>query len=166
MSKTQTIVESTYKKLINDERLLRLLHYPPENFVDNTPPPISDKLPDILKKSEKEYWQIVDEHVYRRTKADDLQNKKICRIYIYAGNKKTTRNMRVSKREIVIDVFCNHDYEVDYRIESIADRLSELLFLKRIEGGMGVIEYKNGYEFVAPNGYEAYRHIYVVGETK
>lgn len=161
------IIANTYIMLRNDEKLLRLLYYPPSNVVKRIPDPLSDDLDNILDKDIDNYWKIVDEHVFRSDKADDLQEKRICRIYVYAGKKRRSLgNARTGKREIVVDVFCNQDFDVDYRLETISDRLSDVLFLSRVDGGLGTIDYRDGYDFTAPKGYSAYRHIFEVGETK
>lgn len=166
-SNTEGIIISVYNALRNDEELLRLLHYPPTDIAYEIPDPLDPNLQNVLDKELREYWDIVRRHILRTSKSDDWETKRMCRIYLYAGKKRGfSRNARVGKREIVVDVFVHHDYEVDFRLNRISDRLSSLLFLSRVEGGLGTVDYRDGYDFVAPKGYEAYRHIFEVGEAK
>lgn len=175
MSNTEKIIVSAYNKLRRDEELLRLLHYPPTDIRPSNynPDPLSPELDNIVDKESAgeealvEYWDIVDRHLFRTSKSDNWETKRLCRIYLYAGKKRgASKNARIGKREIVLDVFAHHDYEVDLRMNRIADRISKVLFLSRLEGGLGTVDYRDGYDFTAPLGYEAYRHLYIVGETK
>lgn len=162
MSNHRDIIGNVYNLLISDETLLRLLHYPPS-------PPISplDKTLDNLNDSENtSYWDIVDDHILLTSKSDDLEEKKLCRIYLYGGKtRRTDRNRLIAKREIVVDILCHQSYESDMRLEWIHDRVSQLIFNRRIENGLGRTEVFTGYDFKAPKGYQGYRIVYLVGDT-
>lgn len=165
MSNAKRIIRKAYKLLRKDDELLRLLYYPPQRTTDD-PDPLSKELDDIVGKPIDEYWDIVDNHILLTSKSDDLEKNAICRIYVYTGKiKPSFRNKLTIKQEIVIDVFVHHMYEVDQRLEMIADQLSDVLFSSRV-GGLGTVDYRDGYDFTAPKGYQAYRHIYLVGGVK
>lgn len=161
MSNVRTINANIYLKLINDEELMRLLHYPPS---PPNPSPLSDQYEDII--GSENYWDIVDKHVLLSSKADDLEDNSLCRIYIYSGKpKRIFGNNTAVRREIVIDVLCHQSYERDQRLEWIIDRINKNLVRRNIEGGLGKMEAYNGYDFKAPKGYIAYRLIYLIGDS-
>lgn len=165
MSRIRNIVKSVYDILRQDETLLRLLHYPPNDGIN--PSPLSDQYENITDMELNDYWKIVDNHILITSKTDNLQTKPICRIYVYQGRNRRTYNMLTLRHEIVIDVFCHHDYiNADFRMHSIEERLNEILFGSRVNGGLGKVDYHNGYEIGAPLNYEAYRHIYLIGGSK
>lgn len=166
MNRVRTIINSTYNLLIENEELLRLLYYPPQ-VTTNDLSPLDKKLGDLTTIKDSDYWSIVDNHIMRTSKSDDLEEKSLCRIYLYSGKiRASTRNFRGSKQEIILDVFVNYDYESDQRMEWITEVLSDILMESRVSGGLGVVDYGRGYDFNAPKGYQAYRHIYEVGSTK
>lgn len=163
------MIKNTRKKLLTDtftlfrtdEVLLRLLYHAPLSD------PLSDKHEDILSLPSHEMWDIVDHHIISHSKSSEIVSGRICRIYVYLGKTRPSyRNKFTTKQEIVVDVFCHIDYGRDIRMESIADRLSQLMFRSRIKGGLGRVDYRNGYEFQAPRDYEAFRHIFEVGNSK
>lgn len=172
MSKLRRILTNTHKVLIEDEELLRLLAYPPQNLATGQPDPleVTSKTPNIIDNSDdeavKRMWEIINQHIVTSAKSDDLETGRICRIYLYAGKTRPApRNAATLFQEIVVDVFCHGDYEEDYRMESIEGRLSQLLIGQRPDG-LGRFDYRTGYDFVAPKGYRAYRHIYETVRTK
>lgn len=167
MSQINFVMESVFNTLIQDEKLLRLLYYPPKNAMKGILDPLDTTLEDITKKDTVDYWDIVDNHILLTSKVDDFQDTPICRIYLYQGKTRPTfRNMRTTKIEIVLDVFVHKKYDIDLRLQQISDRLSKVLFLSRANRGLGRVDYRTGYDFVAPLNYQAYRHIYEVGGTR
>lgn len=155
------LLKSAYTELINDEKLLRLLFYPADTN------PLDKELPNIKDKPEYEMWKIINKHILTSSKSRDLEEERICRLYLYTGRTgRSRRSMFTTRQEIVIDVFCHIDYERDARSGQIDSRLSELLFRKHLDGGIGEVDYGAGYEIAAPRDYEAYRHIYEIGGTK
>ena len=172
MNLLKRILNSSYEILISDETLLRLLYYPPADLRSKQPNPLSETLPNIIVDQEEneqeieDMWNIRDRHILRSSKDDDLEDNQLCRVYIYLGKTRSSIiNKSIAKQEIVIDVFCHNLYGVDLRLESISSRLNELLVDKRIFG-LGRVGYRNGYDFVAPKEYRAYRHIYEIGRPK
>jgi hypothetical protein len=158
-------LDDIYRLFLNDEELLRLLHYKPESLLDNRPDPLSDTLPNILEMGIEELWAVRDECILRTPKSDDLVDKAICRIYLYAGRRRPTRNYQVAKQAIIVDVLCHEDYEKDSRVAWISDRINELLCLERVTG-MGEIDYVSGDPRSAPTQYVGYQQIYEIGSTK
>lgn len=167
MSNLRSVLNNTYTLLRNDEDLLRLLHYPPQRVTTEPDPLDREELLNILEKPTEKYWEIVDNHILLTSKSDDLVKQRICRIYVYTGKiRPSLRNRLTTKQEIVVDIFVHHEYESDQRLQWITDQLNEVMFKSRIEGGLGTVDYRNGYDFNAPKGYQAYRHIYEVGGSK
>lgn len=165
MSKIRNVVINIYDMLRQDEELLRLLHYPPHDGVN--PSPLSNNYTDITSMDMDDYWQIVDNHILTTSKTDDLQSTPICRIYVYQGRNRRTYNKLAVRHEIVIDVFCHHDYvNADSRMQSIEERLQEILSNSRVGSGLGRIEYDDGYPFNAPLNYESFRHIFLIGGSR
>ena len=158
------------KLLRNDEILLRLLYYAPEDIVNKIPDPLSSSLPDILKMDAKTRNQIRNDHIMKSSKTDDFETKKICRIYIYAGNRIPERDRNnsylMAEQQIKIDVIVHNDFEnEDVRMERILDRLNELLCLNRITG-IGKTDFVDGRPINAPKDYIGYQVIYKFGSTK
>lgn len=167
MSNRKKMLISTHDLLINDEDLLRLLYYPPTSLREGQPNPLSGELSDVLDMDLDKLWGVRDHHIPLTSKADDLIENELCRIYLYLGKTRPSHNnFMTTKQEIVVDVFCHYSYiEADQRMAMISDRISALLFNQRVHG-LGKVDYRNGYDFTAPKGYQAYRHIYEVGGVK
>lgn len=165
-------MDNTYKSLIFDEKLLRLLYYPPQDLLSGTPDPLSEtpQTPNIVDtstpQSTRRMWTIINKHILNTSKSDDLETEHLARVYIYAGKaRRSLGNSSTLRQEIVADVFVHSIYEEDYRMEAISDRLGQLLVHERPDG-MGKIDYRDGYDFVAPKEYRAYRHIYETVRTR
>lgn len=167
MSSQKRMFISIHDLLINDEDLLRLLYYPPTSLRNQQPDPLSDELENVLDMELDKIWDIRDHHIPLSSKDDDLVGNELCRIYLYPGKiRPSLNNFMTMKQEIVVDVFCHYSYiEADQRMMMITDRLSDLLFNERVHG-LGKIDYRNGYDFNAPKGYQSYRHIFEIGGTK
>lgn len=159
------------KVLRNDETLLRLLYYQPEDAVNNIPDPLSDSLPDILKMDSKTRNEIRNNHIVKSSKADDLEDNPICRIYIYAGKRIPERDRNnsylMAEQQMEINIIVHNDFEnEDIRMERILDRLNYLLCLNRITG-IGKMDYEDGRPILnAPKNYVGYQVIYKFGSTK
>ena len=148
-----------------DETLLRLLYYPIKDITSNTKDPLDNSLQDILRMSESTIWEIRDKSIFLTSKSDDLELEPLCRIYLYAGRRRSDRNSYImASQEITVDIFCHSEFEKDLRSLRISDRINELLVDERITG-FGKIEYVSGYPIQAPNDYVAYRHIYEFGSS-
>src|SRR5690554_3517644 len=130
----------------NDETLLRLLYYSPENIATGVEDPLSPTLPNVLEFDRKKLKKIRDERIVKSAKYDDLVvEKPICRLYVYLGRRSPqNNNYLVAKQQVIIDIFCHNDIEnADLRSSRISDRLNELLVLEPITG-LGKMDYVNG----------------------
>ncbi|PAV30168.1 hypothetical protein CIL05_06790 [Virgibacillus profundi] len=175
MSILANMMNDAYNILHADEQLLRLLYYPPTSIPNNQPNPLDESLPnlvveqDITKTPTPEslkMWEIINRHIERTSKSDDLENNYLCRIYLYAGKSRPhATNKSTTRQEIVVDIFCHNSFSVDQRMERIGDRAHQLLMNNQVTG-LGTIDYANGYDFTAPKEYIAYRHIYQVVRSK
>lgn len=160
-SKRKQKFMNVYNVLASDEKLLRLLYHDPMSN------PTSDKHENILDMESYDRQKIIDRHILTTSKSADMEEFRLCRVYIYLGKTRPSiRNYRVTKQEIIFDLFCHLDYEVDLRLEEVSDRISELMFNNRIKTGLGRVDYRTGYDFDAPRDYIAYRHVYEIGGTK
>lgn len=175
MSTFNKMFNDVYSLLIKDEKLLRLLYYPPAD--SNNPHPLDKSLPNILVEHDtssnspppheyEKMWNIIEKHIETTSKSDDLEKDRLCRIYLYAGRvRPTIGNYYTVKQEIIIDIFCHYTYETDQRLSQIVGRLNELLAAKRVTG-LGKIDVRGGYPMSAPKEYVAYRMIFEVGRSK
>lgn len=170
------VTNEVFKILRLDEVLLRLLWYPSENFDEGVLHPMDERLPYLIPFtddedkntiSEEEYWNIVDTVIVSGEKAQEIEEDKLCRLYIYPGRRRPVfRSYVMAKQEIKIDVYIHEDYSDDYRLEWINDRINELLALERVEGAIGKLDYAAGNPRVAPMGYSKYEHMFVFGGSK
>lgn len=156
-------LDDIYRLFLNDEELLRLLHYKPESLLDSRPDPLSETLPNILDIDDE--WKIRDECIKLVLKDNDLVDKGICRIYLYAGRRRpTSHNYSVADQRIVIDIFCHEEYTKDLRLEWIGDRVNKLLVDSRTTG-FKKINYVDGAPRNAPTDYVSYQHVYEIGSA-
>lgn len=171
MSILANMINDVYNILIQDEKLLRLLYYPPTSRANGSPDPLDDSLKDIVVTQDlekpptdeyKKMWGIIKHRILKTSKSDDMEDNRLCRIYIYAGKSRpSVVNGATTRQEIVVDVFTHNSYDVDLRINRIGDRVHQLLMYKDEEvTGLGEIDYSDGYDFEAPKEYQAYRHMY------
>jgi len=150
-----------YKYLREDEQLLRLLHYPPEDLSNDIPDPLSPSLENILDKDIEELADIRNEHIMKSIKDDDLVTKKICRLYLYPGRRSPkNNNYLLANQEIVIDLFVHIDIENgDFRVSRINDRLNELFVLNHVAGASST-DYVEGTPRSAPQNYTGYESVF------
>lgn len=159
-------LDDIYRVFLNDEELHRLLYYKPESLRDGRPDPLNESLPNILELAIDSLWDIRDERILRTSKSDDLVDKAICRIYLYAGRRRPhNSNFHAATQEVIVDVLCHEDYEKDNRSAWISDRINELLCLERVTG-MGKVDYVSGNPRNAPPQYVCYQQTYEFGSTK
>ena len=155
------------KVLRSDETLLRLLYYQPEDISKNVPDPLDPKLKNITEMDIDKQWEIIDEHICLSPIAEDLETKKICRIFIYAGRRKPNNyNYLVAQQSIVVDILVHFSFEQgDIRVSRIADRINELLTLSTVTG-YGKVDYIEGVPINSPKNYVGYQHVFKVGSIK
>lgn len=157
------VISSINDILINDEDLLRLLWYYPEEISGTDP--LDTSLLNV--KDMANYWDIVNERIMLAEKVDDLVVNPICRLYISSGRRRGVfNNYLLATQEILITIYVHEDYEFDMRSEWISDRINELLVLEHVQGSIGRIDYVAGNARVAPIKYTRYDHIfeYVTGK--
>jgi hypothetical protein len=147
-----------YLMFINDEILLRLLYYPPED-------PLDPAKEDILSKSDK--WSIIDDRIVLTSKVDDLEEGSVekCRLLLFPGRRGNTNNYALANQEIVIDLLVHFKYEKDQRLEWISDRVNELICHEKVTG-VGEMKFKDGNPISAPKNYIGYRLKYEFGSVK
>lgn len=154
-----------HTKLRSDEELMRLLYYKPADYMTQRPDPLDVSLPDIVDDSQ-EYWDIVEKTIVSGTKTSEIQEKGICRLYLYAGRRRSRfGNYLIADQEVVIDVFVHEMFNKDDRMNWISDRINKLVALERI-AGIGMLEFVAGNSRVAPIGYSKYELIYKFAESK
>ncbi|GIN23112.1 hypothetical protein [Siminovitchia fordii] len=153
-----------------DEELLRLLYYNPEDYLSKTLDPLDERLPNILDMDLGKQWEIRDERIMITPKDDDLTNKRICRIFVYFGDRfplPQKKSYLIASQDIVVDVLCHADFEnKDIRSTRIGDRLNQIFALSDVTG-MGKMEYVRGRVLTrTPSQYVGFQHIYRFGSTK
>lgn len=156
-------IKDIVQVLRNDETLLRLLHYRPEDHYKKIPDPLDGLLEDILVIDTD--WTIRDKVLKTAAKAEELEDKPLCRVYLYAGRRDKDTNYLLANQQIIIDILCHIDFEKDLRSMRISDRINELLVHERITG-IGKVEYIQGSPIPVPNNYVGYRHIYTFGSMR
>ncbi len=161
-------IQDILKAVRFDEELLRLLYYKPEDYLSKTLDPLDERLPNILDMDLGKQWEIRDERIMVTPKDDDLTNKRICRIFVYFGDRFPQRgNYLVADQNVEIDILCHSDFEnADFRSTRISDRLNKIFSLSRVTG-MGKVEYVRGRPLLrTPSQYVGFRHEYKFGSTK
>ena len=156
-----------YTKLRTSEELMRLLHYPPENYSKKYPDPLDKSLPDLVDDSEK-YWDLVEKLIITGTKSTDIEEKGICRLYIYPGRRRPRwGNFLIADQEVVIDILVHESYNKDMRMEWLIDTISKLIVLERV-AGYGQLELTGGNPRPqgAAIGYSKYELVFSFGENK
>ena len=158
------VVSNIYQLLINDEQLLRLLWYKPQQLdgID----PLDPSLLNV--KDMADYWDIVNNRIMLAEKENDLLECPICRLYISAGRRRPVfNNYLLATQEIVISMYVHEDYEMDMRSAWISDRINELIALEYVEGAMNQrMEFVAGNARVAPIQYRRYDLIFEYTASK
>lgn len=145
-----------YGVLVNDDDLLKLLYYQPQNFNDD---PLSH--PSITD------WEIKKDLVKKTRVVNDLDNTEKCRVLMYPSRRRPQRNYIVADQTIKIDVFCHISYDdVDFRLAMICDRINELLIDKHITGVYKTKFVTGGEIATGIVGYVAYQLVYEIGSIK
>jgi hypothetical protein len=156
--KLEKYSKDIYKVLIQDEVLLRYLHYIPTSRVDNPLDPSKDN---ILDKDVDSLWGIIDDVIVPAPKISDLVDTQKSRLLVYAGyGRGTNSNYLFSNQEYEIDIFVHADTQtMDFRMEKIHDRVNELLFNQHITG-MGKLLFKGRQPINAIKDYFGYKMIF------
>ncbi|STO12868.1 Uncharacterised protein [[Flavobacterium] thermophilum] len=145
-------------RISNDETLLRLLYYP----VD----PLNTSKLDV--KSLSDFSAIKKERIFLSPKTNDLNDKAICRVCMYMGNRDNTQNKKVALQDVVFDVYAHIDQydKNDARALWICDRINEILHDEWITGVGKMESYRSLIIPNAPSGYIGYRMIFTFGSVK
>lgn len=146
-------------KLQNDEQLLRLLYYPPEVIRTDDGKYVSDVLDPALEDivGSSKYHEVVNNHIIRTAKFDDITDKRTCLIFVHPGRRRPeTFVSTLVKQELLIDVLVHNSYqEYDYRMDDICDRIDYLLVGEHV--GMGSTELSNPLPMEAPKEYSRFQ---------
>lgn len=156
-----------FNKLRNDETLLRLLYYPPEDLAKGVKDPLDSILPNILDMDKKELIKLRNDRILKTSKDVDLSAKEICRIYLYAGRRSSNNgNFLFADQAVIFDIVCHDIFEEgDLRSNRIADRLNELFALENV-ASFGKMDYLAGEPRSAPKNYIGFRHVFSIVNFK
>ncbi|MEB5480791.1 hypothetical protein P8825_14585 [Shouchella clausii] len=160
-------IKDIYKTLLNDEHLLRLLHYK-ANHLDDDVLQITEERPALLSLPLDKLWEIRDKHIVPAAISTNLDKQEICRLLLYPGSRRGTRNHYTARQDVAIEVITHVTFSNDLRQEAICDRLADLLFDNRITG-LGKVDSVAG-DRINPNGlptnFTGYRLIFSFGSSK
>lgn len=147
-----------YKVLIDDEILLRYLHYIPTSRIDD---PLDESKGNIMDKDIDTLWEIIDDVIVPAPKISDLVDTQKSRLLVYAGyGRGTNSNYLFSNQDYEIDIFVHADTQtMDFRMEKIHDRVIELLFNKNVTG-VGKLLFKGRQPINAIKDYFGYKMIF------
>lgn len=164
------IMKGTYTVLSQDETLLRLLEYAPNNQNDN---PLDPSKPNILDLPIEQRFDIIDKVLYSMDKKFRLDlDSRFSRVNYYlnerrpdkvysSGARKLINNPMVSKQGMVFDIYTNIEIDrMDFRMYSIIERLGVLLNGKSFKQLTG-LSFNDGYTIKnTPDGFIGYRLVY------
>lgn len=154
------VVMDTYNQIIEDEEILRLLHYRSEQFNDS---PLDESKPNILDMDNVDKFDIIDRHIIRSDQTDRLENESIItRLCVYPGRRLPTNgNYLLANQDIVFDIYVqNQQDHIDLRLSWIADRINELFINKKITG-VNKIQFIDALPLNSkPDGYVGMKIIY------
>lgn len=156
-------MKDIYQVLSNDETLLRLLYYKADHLDDDVTV-ASPKRPDVLSLPISDKWEIINDVIKNIPKVNDLDGQKKCRLLFYPSRRYSNGSYYSSAQSIVIDVLVHMDYENDFRMEWICDRVTDLLSNERITG-VGKITFDDGNQIGTPADYIGYRLTYSFGSV-
>ena len=151
-----------YRRMYEDEELMRLLTYDPMGYRDGKyyKDPLDGTLPNIVDQDSDTYWELVDERVVLGEKSSDLETKAICRVYVYEGRiREVFGNYHFLTQEVNVDIFIHEKFDKDLRLSRIKDRVAELIALERL-AGYNRLDYKAGNPREAPTHYRRFLHQY------
>lgn len=145
------------KILIEDEQLLRLLTYKPRGYDEKKKAPIPDpldpSLPNLVNGS-KEYWALVKDRIRKGDKRTDITDNSKCIIYLQEGRERSKfNNAFLVEQEIILSILVHEDYEDDWRMSRIRDRVFELIIHQKGMAGFGKFESVGSDPRDAPKGF-------------
>lgn len=169
-----------------NENLLRLLYYPtdtslPVNPLDPSLPWLtphfladgktldtSHEFVGVNKYVDIRNNLVVPMRQYNNLTSSDFNNRQICRLSFYLGQRRNTRNYLLASQELVCDIYVHKNYEqLDMRMEKICDYMSDSLFNER-PTGIGKVNEVGGSPIPLPTSsqYFGYQLIYDFGSSK
>lgn len=133
------------KILIKDEELLRLLTYKPMGFDEKTqkeiPDPLSTELPNLVDPNSPDYWNLVKDRIRKGDKRTNINDDSKCVIYLQEGRERSVwGNAFQVNQEVILSILIHEDYEDDFRMSRIRDRVYALLIHKKGMAGFGKFE--------------------------
>lgn len=145
------------KRLIKDEQLLRLLTYKPQGYDEKLekehPDPLSSSLPDLVDGS-KQYWALVKDRIRKGDKRTDITDNSKCIIYLQEGRERSKfGNAYFVEQEVILSILIHEEYEDDFRLSKIRDRVFELLIHQKGMAGFGKFESVGSDPRDAPKGF-------------
>lgn len=166
----RNLIQEIYTVFINDEILLRLLHYPAKNQRDN---PLDKTKPSILDLPPVDRFKIIDNVIYTTDKKLELDlDDKFNRINVYLGNsipkrvyssgaKQLINNPYISDQEVIIDINASMSInKVDWRLQWIMDRVNYLLQQKDVRQ-FTKLKFNEGYPInITAKGFVGHRLVY------
>lgn len=149
------------KYLKSDEELNRLLYYSPEDVGNDVLDPLDESLPNIMDMDLEVKSEIINKRIMKSSKYKDLENDKICRLYVYAGGRRPSNsNYASANQELVIDILSHSDFEnADLRSLRISDKLNQMLSQSRLVG-IGQMDFVGARQINAPYEYVGYQVIF------
>lgn len=137
------------KVLIADEELLRLLTYKPMGYDEQThteiPDPLSSDLPNLVDTTSKDYWNLVRDRIRKGDKRTNINDDSKCVIYLQEGRERSVwGNAFQVDQEVILSILVHEDYEDDWRMSRIRDRVYELLIHRQEMAGFGKFESVGG----------------------
>lgn len=135
--------------LINDEDLLRLLTYKPMGYDEKKQEKILDpldrRLPNLCDTNSKEYWTLVKDRIRKGDKRTNINDDSKCIIYLQEGRERSIwGNAFQVEQEVILSILIHEDYEDDYRMSRIRDRVYALLINQAGMAGFGKFDSVGG----------------------
>lgn len=155
---------------LQDEELMRLLVYKPQGYDEKlkqlTPDPLDSSLPDLLDGSKKS-WDLLRDRIRKGDKRTDIDDDSKCILYLQEGRERPVfGNAFFVKQEVIIGVLVHEDFEDDWRMSRIRDRIYEILIHTVGVAGFGKLESNGGDPYDAPEGFRRMDYRFLFSNNK
>lgn len=164
------LIDGAYNQLIQDECLIRYLHYIPKNQLDN---PLDPTKQNILDLPLQDKFKVINNTIRFMDKKFLLDlDSQFGRINVYLGERKPytsysagarrlVNNPYVSRQELVVDVLIPlNTNRMDMRLLKVIERVGFLLNYKNYKQFLD-LRWDFGYTITnTPEGYVGYKMIY------
>lgn len=143
-----------YKVVSADETLNRLLHYLPENALDD---PLDPAKPNIMDMGAAERDELIQSQIKFTPTTDELiTDKPVSRLFFHAGRRKPNSSYYYADQNVFFDVFTHKEFnDKDLRLNWLVDRINELMSDQYIGNAFKVISL-GGQPLSAPENYLGY----------